>query len=364
MTTQECYYSGQCAPNAKRKSQAITGTLFLSHLALKQLPSWQEILASTITDSDELCRLLDLDLSALPKGHFLLKQFPLRVPAPYLNRIEKGNARDPLLLQVFPDAREALQVPEFSSDPLEEAAVNPLPGILHKYTGRVLLLVTSSCAIHCRYCFRRHFPYDENLPGKQQWQESLAYLAEDKSISEVIFSGGDPLTLPDNYLDWFIDELSRFDHIQRIRFHTRMPIMIPQRITPALCRILANQRFRTILVLHSNHAREFDREVDQACLMLKQSGIELLNQSVLLKNINDTSVALAALSESLFNAGVLPYYLHLFDRVANAAHFDVDNERGIALIRELQAMLPGYLVPRLVREIPGEASKTLAGFND
>lgn len=322
--------------------------------------SWQEILAGTIKNTEELCRRLDLKQDALPADHPLLKNFPVRVPAPFLARMEIGNPNDPLLLQVFPGAAEANSTPGFINDPLEESNANPHPGILHKYKGRALLLVTSSCAIHCRYCFRRHFPYADNLPGRQHWRESLDYIANDTSLSEIIFSGGDPLTLPDAYLGWFIEELSRFDHIKRIRLHTRLPIMIPQRITESLCELLANPRFQTILVLHSNHPGEFDVEVDEACQKLSQAGVCLLNQSVLLKGINDSPATLAALSERLFSAGVLPYYLHLLDRVIGAAHFEVNEKDASVLMKKLQATLPGYLVPKLVREIPGEAAKTLA----
>jgi len=332
----------------------------LSIIPLKQDLSWQQILANTINNTAELCSFLDLEdkLDSLPEDHPLLQQFPLRVPAPYLGRIERGNLRDPLLLQVFPGASEADAAPGYHPDPLEEAASNPEPGVLHKYQGRALLLVTSSCAIHCRYCFRRHFPYNENLPGRQHWKQSLAYIKEDTSISEVIFSGGDPLTLPDTYLEWFLEELSNFEHIKRIRLHTRLPIMIPQRITSSLVRILANPRFQTILVVHCNHAQEFDSAVDHACQLLKQAGITLLNQSVLLSGINDSATALINLSQRLFEAGILPYYLHMLDKVTGAAHFEVDEAAAIELMRALQNALPGYLVPKLVRELPGEAAKT------
>jgi EF-P beta-lysylation protein EpmB len=322
--------------------------------------SWQEILAGTIKNTEDLCRQLKLERDALPANHPLLKNFPVRVPAPFLSRMETGNPYDPLLLQVFPGTAEADNVSGFNLDPLEESSANPLPGILHKYKGRALLLVTSSCAVHCRYCFRRHFPYADNQPGRQHWKKSLDYIANDTSLSEIIFSGGDSLTLPDAYLGWFIDELSRIDHVKRIRFHTRLPVMIPQRITDSLCTLLANPRFRTILVLHSNHPREFDIEVDEACRKLKNAGVLLLNQSVLLKGINDSPKTLAALSERLFTAGVMPYYLHLLDRVTGAAHFEVNEKEASGLMKELQAVLPGYLVPKLVREIPGESAKTLA----
>ena len=332
----------------------------MNTIPLIQQDSWQKILARPVTDAAELCRLLDLDMAALPAGHPLLKGFPVRVPLPYLSRMTRGDALDPLLLQAFPLPDEAVAEDGYSDDPLAEAAVNPAPGVLHKYHGRALLLVTSACAIHCRYCFRRHFPYGDNQPGKSRWRESLAYIAADTSISEVILSGGDPLTLPDAYLAWFYTELAAIDHVARIRLHTRLPIMIPQRITENLCRILANPRFRTILVMHSNHAREFDADVHLACRSLQQAGITLLNQSVLLRRVNDSADALAALSERLFAAGVLPYYLHLLDKVAGAAHFDVPESRALALVQELREKLPGYLVPKLVREQPGAGAKTPA----
>lgn len=321
------------------------------------------MLTNTLTDTAELCRLLGLDADTLPPGHPLLQQFPLRVPAPYLARIRKGDPGDPLLLQVLPALAEALEVPGYSDDPLAEAAANPQPGILHKYRGRALLLATSACAVHCRYCFRRHFPYADNLPGRREWQASLDYIGADTGIREVIFSGGDPLTLQDRYLQWFFEALAQFPHVERIRIHTRLPVMIPQRITPALCRLLANPRFRTILVVHSNHAQELDAAVDAACKLLRETGATLLNQSVLLRGVNDSVPVLAALSERLFAAGILPYYLHLLDPVRGAAHFDVPEARGRQLVQALQAQLPGYLVPRLVREVPGAESKTLAGFS-
>ena len=330
----------------------------IEHAAhIDSLP-WQEILANTVRDTESLCQLLEIERHSLPDNHPLLQQFPVRVPSPYLDRIRKGDPGDPLLLQVFPDAAEAAEVPGYVADPLLESESNPIPGILHKYEGRVLLVATSSCAIHCRYCFRRHFPYSDNHSGKQGWKESLEYIRADSSIREIIFSGGDPLTLPDSYLAWFLDELDSIRHVIRIRFHTRLPIMIPQRITTALCKLLANSRFQTILVIHSNDAQELDEEVDMACRKLKSSGVTLLNQSVLLRGINDNVPVLAELSERLFSAGILPYYLHLMDPVSGAAHFNVDTTEATKLMGKLQSVLPGYLVPKLVREEPGQPSKT------
>lgn len=330
----------------------------IPHVSLVDSLSWQEILANTVRDTETLRQLLEIDRLSLPDNHPLLQRFPVRVPTPYLARIRKGDPRDPLLLQVFPDAAEAADVPGYVTDPLLESESNPKPGILHKYDGRALLVATSSCAIHCRYCFRRHFPYTDNHSGKQGWKESLEYIRADSSIREIIFSGGDPLTLPDSYLAWFLDELDNISHVTRIRFHSRLPIMIPQRITTAFCELLANSRFQTILVIHSNHAQELDEEVDLACRRLKSSGVTLLNQSVLLRGINDDAHVLAELSERLFSVGILPYYLHLMDPVSGTAHFNVDTPEATKLLGDLQGVLPGYLVPKLVREEPGKPSKT------
>jgi L-lysine 2,3-aminomutase len=321
--------------------------------------TWQETLSNLLTDPQELLNILKLDAEQTNLSLAALKDFPLRIPRPYLSRIKPGNPNDPLLLQVLPKLQESMGYPGFSTDPLSENNVNPKPGLLHKYQGRALLIPTSSCAIHCRYCFRRHFPYDNNRPSKNQWQDSLQYLADNNSISEVILSGGDPLTLSDRHLDWLVTELGAIPHLRRLRIHTRLPIMIPQRITSGLCELLSRQRLDTVVILHSNHAQEFDTEVDAACLRLKQSGASLLNQSVLLKNINDSSSTLITLSERLFQAGIIPYYLHLLDKVEGAGHFEVSEGKGLSLMQEIQKKLPGYLVPRLVREVSGQSSKTL-----
>ncbi|MDC0598275.1 EF-P beta-lysylation protein EpmB [Gammaproteobacteria bacterium] len=331
----------------------------LKTIPIQALPSWQESLSDLITDPQELLALLALDEKQTGLSLKALQDFPLRVPRPYLSRISPGNPADPLLLQVLPSQQEEHFFPGFSNDPLGESAVNPTPGLLHKYSGRSLLLTTSSCAIHCRYCFRRHFPYEDNRPGKNKWQESLDYIAQDSSVNEVILSGGDPLTLSDKHLAWFINELNTISHIKRLRIHTRLPIMIPHRVNDSLCQLLSKQRFQVVVVIHSNHAQEFDSHVDSACRRLKENGASLLNQSVLLKGVNDSCTALTELSERLFDAGVLPYYLHILDKVTGAGHFDVSIDRARQLIQEIQAQLPGYLVPRLVCENAGQTSKTL-----
>lgn len=331
----------------------------LKSIPVKAVPHWQEVLSDLVTDPRELLSILGLNAEEVGLSLDAISNFPLRVPRPYLARIKPGDVNDPLLKQVLPIVEETKIVPGYSADPLGENTVNPRPGLLHKYHGRVLLVTTSSCAIHCRYCFRRHFPYKENNPGKKQWQQTLQYLADDSSIHEVILSGGDPLVLSDRYLKWLMDELATIPHLQRLRFHTRLPVMIPQRVGPGLCELLSSSRFNTLVVIHSNHANEIDEDVVQACSGLSNAGVTLLNQSVLLKGVNDSKHALIELSEHLFAAGVLPYYLHLPDKVQGTAHFEVGEETARELLQQIQAELPGYLVPRLVREKPGYPAKIL-----
>ncbi|MDT8398669.1 MAG: EF-P beta-lysylation protein EpmB [Pseudomonadales bacterium] len=336
----------------------------LKPLMLTTEPGWQEVLSDLLTDPLELLRLLDLNADMCGLSLDAVRNFPLRVPRPYLARIKPGDPHDPLLRQVLPVTTEMLPSPGFSLDPLGESLVNPQQGLLHKYHGRALLIVTSSCAIHCRYCFRRHFPYDDNNPGRRQWRQALEYLAADDSIEEIILSGGDPLAASDRHLQWLVGELEDIRHLRRLRIHTRLPIMIPQRITPELGAWLSASRLQKVVVIHCNHANELDDAVTRACSRLRDSGATLLNQSVLLKGINDSTEALITLSESLMAAGVLPYYLHLLDKVQGAVHFDVSEARARELIRALQTRLPGYLVPRLVREIAGNPSKTPVNIDE
>jgi EF-P beta-lysylation protein EpmB len=321
--------------------------------------TWQEQLANLVTDLPELLAALRLDAAQLDVSEEALRDFPLRVPRPYLARMKPGDPQDPLLLQVLPQATELLSMPGYTRDPLGEAPANKHSGLLHKYEGRVLLIATQSCAIHCRYCFRRHFPYAENRPGRAQWQDTFDYIAADASISEVILSGGDPLAVSNTYLQWMLDNLLAIPHVQRLRIHTRLPIMLPARVDGPLLQMLGKRRQQVVMVLHANHAQEFDAEVDSACARLRAEGIHLLNQSVLLKGINDSVDSLAALSERLLAAGVLPYYVHMPDKVQGTAHFDVTDTQAHTLMQALHARLPGYLVPRLVREESGKAGKTL-----
>ena len=258
----------------------------------------------------------------------------------------------------MPQQQELKNFPGFVSDPLAEQKFNPKPGILHKYAGRALLMPTSSCAIHCRYCFRRHFPYTENRPDKKQWLDSLQYILADASITEVILSGGDPLAISDKHLEWLLEHLEAIPHIKRVRIHTRFPVVIPQRVTQQLCDLFLRYQLRFVMVLHTNHAQELDEEVSAACKKLKGAGVDLFNQSVLLKNINDNPGTLINLSERLFTCGVTPYYLHMLDKVKGSGHFEVNLQNAKSLMTKIRARLPGYLVPTLVQEEPAAANKT------
>ncbi|WP_300271450.1 EF-P beta-lysylation protein EpmB [Halomonas sp.] len=321
-------------------------------------PAWQAQLAGAIRDPRELCRRLGLDERWLPgaeAGHGL---FEVRVPEAFLARMRLGDPDDPLLRQVLPLDAEARPAPGYVADPLEEAAHTPSKGLIHKYAGRVLLIASPACAVNCRYCFRRHFPYAENSPSRAQWEASLATLRDDTTIREAILSGGDPLAASDRRLAWLVERLGEIPHLKRLRIHTRLPVVIPERVDDALLAWLSATRLQKVVVLHINHADEIDDAVIAACARLRGAGVTLLNQSVLLRGVNDSVAALAALSERLFDAGVLPYYLHVLDPVAGAAHFDVPDEEARELVAGLREVLPGFLMPRLVREIPGEGSKT------
>ena len=321
-------------------------------------PAWQAQLSGAIRDPGELCRRLGLDDSWLPgaeRGHAL---FDVRVPEAFLARMRHGDPDDPLLRQVLPLAAEDKILPGYVSDPLAEADHTPARGVIHKYAGRVLLIASPVCAVNCRYCFRRHFPYEQNAPSRSQWDVSLEYLHGDTSISEAILSGGDPLATSDRQLAWLVGRLDNVPHLKRLRIHTRLPVVIPDRVDDTLLGWLSATRLQKVVVLHINHANEIDDAVVAACERLKGAGATLLNQSVLLRGVNDSVDALASLSERLFEAGILPYYLHVLDPVEGAAHFDVIDEEARELVAGLRETLPGFLMPRLVREIPGEASKT------
>ena len=324
---------------------------------LRQVPVWQSALTRAIGDPAELLAAVGLSHEWLPAAQAAARLFPLRVPRGFVARMRPRDPHDPLLRQVLPLAEECLAVAGFVDDPVGDRAAMVAPGVLHKYEGRVLLTVTGACAVHCRYCFRRHFPYAEANPAADQWRGALEYIAGDESIGEAILSGGDPLTLSDRRLAGLARELAAIPHLRRLRLHTRLPIVLPERVDDELLDWLGATGLRTVMVVHANHANEIDASVRAALARLKAAGVELLNQSVLLRGVNDSDAALAGLSETLFAAGVLPYYLHQLDRVQGAAHFEVTEETARRLMAELHRRLPGYLVPRLVREVPGAPGK-------
>lgn len=320
--------------------------------------SWQNLLARSITDPRQLLDRLQLDPALLDGAIAASADFPLRVPEPYLQRMQPGDPNDPLLRQVLPLGEELLEQPGFIMDPLGEKETNARPGIIHKYHGRLLLIVSGGCAVNCRYCFRRHFPYGDNNLSSEEWQQALDYIRNDQSIREVIYSGGDPLAATDKRLAWLTRELAAIPHVRRLRVHTRLPVVIPQRVTSELIDALCGTRLPVSMVLHCNHANELDQALGEAVQQLRQAGVMLLNQSVLLKGVNDNIEDLVSLSETLGDHGIMPYYLHVLDHVKGAQHFHVDDRTAKELATRMVARLPGFLVPRLVREIAGEASKT------
>ncbi|EMA4138484.1 EF-P beta-lysylation protein EpmB [Cronobacter turicensis] len=333
----------------------------MAHIVTLKTPSredWLSQLADVITDPDELLHLLNIDASEeLLAGRDARRLFALRVPRAFAARMEKGNPQDPLLRQVLTSREEFVAAPGFTTDPLEEQN-SVVPGLLHKYHNRALLLVKGGCAVNCRYCFRRHFPYADNQGNKRNWQAALDYIATHPELDEIIFSGGDPLMAKDHELEWLVANIEAIPHIKRLRIHSRLPIVIPARITDALVRLLGETRLQVLLVNHINHAQEIDDAFRAGMTKLRAAGVTLLNQSVLLKGVNDNAATLAALSNALFDAGVMPYYLHVLDKVQGAAHFMVSDDEARAIMRELLSQVSGYLVPKLAREIGGEPSKT------
>ncbi|MFB9886505.1 EF-P beta-lysylation protein EpmB [Balneatrix alpica] len=320
---------------------------------------WQEEMRTVIRQPAELLQLLQLDPGLLPAAEQAARLFPLRVPRPYLQRMQPGNPQDPLLLQVLPLGLELQSVPGFASDPLEEANSNPLPGLIHKYASRVLLIANGACAINCRYCFRRHFPYEDNNPSRAEWQPILDYIQAHPEVNEVILSGGDPLANSDSRLAALITALEALPQLSRLRIHSRLPVVIPSRVTPELVQILGQSRLKVVLVSHINHPQEIDAEVCTQLSKLRQAGVHLLNQAVLLKGINDQLSTQVALAEALFAADILPYYLFVLDNVAGAAHFAISDSQAEQLHLQLQQKLPGFLVAKLAREVPGRPHKTL-----
>jgi EF-P beta-lysylation protein EpmB len=320
-------------------------------------PAWQQHLADAIREPAELLAALDLPSHLLPQPEGATLSFPLRVPRGYVALMERGNPNDPLLRQVLPLDAENAAASGFVTDPVGDLAARALPGVLHKYHGRALLIVTGACGVHCRYCFRRHYPYVDSGLTREREHAALAYLREDTSITEVILSGGDPLTLTDTRLAKFVAQLADIPRLQRLRIHTRLPVVLPERITAEFVDWLSGSRLKPVMVIHANHPRELDSNLAEGLARLAHAGVTLLNQSVLLRGVNDDPTTLAALSTRLFDVGVLPYYLHQLDRVHGAAHFEVTDTTARAVHRALMNQLPGYLVPRLVREQASARSK-------
>lgn len=318
---------------------------------------WQQLWREAIRDPRELLCLLGLEAHAARISDAAAAQFPLRVPRGFAARMRHGDPDDPLLRQVLPVIEEDRIVPGFELDAVGDGAARGATGLIHKYEGRALLIATGSCAVHCRYCFRRHFPYAEETAAANRWQAIIDYLRADPSISEVLLSGGDPLSLSTAKLAELTDALATLPQIRRLRLHTRLPVVLPERVDAPLLDWLGRLPWPVVVVVHANHPNEIDTTVAGAFAKLRRKGVTLLNQSVLLRGVNDNAATLIALSERLFECGVLPYYLHQLDHVAGAAHFEIDDAQALAVLANLQARLPGYLVPKLVREVAGDTGK-------
>lgn len=325
----------------------------INHLITQK--NWQTQLSEAITSVDELLSILKLE--SLRENVYVPKHFELRVPRGFVAKMTIGDRDDPLLKQVLPDQREQVNVTGYVADPLSENTQNPVKGMLHKYQSRVLLTITGACAIHCRYCFRQHFDYSANMPTADAKENIVNYIAEHPEINEVILSGGDPLNVTNRRLFAWLDTLESIPQLTTIRLHTRLPVVIPARLDEALLERLSQSRCHIVMVIHCNHANEIDVLTSEYLQRARAAGITLLNQAVLLKGINDSVEVQAQLSQRLFSAGVLPYYLHVLDKVAGAAHFDKDEQSSIKLYWSLLAALPGYLVPKLVRELPNKLFK-------
>ena len=322
----------------------------------RRLPGWQLSMRAAIRDGGELCRRLGLGELAVESSQ-ATAGFSVFVPLEFLARMRPGDREDPLLLQVLPVAAEMQTTPGFDLDPVGDRLATLRPGLVQKYAGRALLIVTGACAVHCRYCFRRHFPYSDTPNSIVDWQPALDTIAADDSIGEVLFSGGDPLTVVDWRLSQLATSVAQISHVRRLRIHTRLPIMIPSRVNDELLDWLSGTRLRPYLVVHANHPREIDPSVTAALRRLVDAGIPVLNQSVLLRGVNDRAGVLASLSERLLDAGVIPYYLHQLDRVEGAAHFEVPVDQGKRIVASLRQRLPGYGVPQYVREVTGQPNK-------
>ena len=324
---------------------------------LRFTKNWQQQLAEAFTNIDDLCNYLHLSPDDLPFSIAAAEDFPLRVPLSFAASMEKGNPDDPLLRQVLPIKDEFFNYPGFNLDPVGDLPAVTRAGVIHKYHGRVLLINTGSCAINCRYCFRRNFPYSDLQLSRQKEHAAIQYIHEDSAISEVILSGGDPLLLSETRFANLIQQLDNIKHLKRIRIHSRLPIVLPARISDELINTLIHSSKQIVIVVHCNHANEINSRVITACKRLRNNGIILFNQSVLLKGVNNNAAVLCELSEQLFSHGIIPYYLHVLDKATGTGHFEVSEAEALTLIKRVQATLPGYLVPKLVKEKAGAKSK-------
>ena len=319
--------------------------------------NWLKQLSNAISDPYQLLEQLEIDATPWESGLRARKLFPMRVPQSFVDRMGKGNPYDPLLQQVLPLSQEFEVHSGYSQDPLEEQGA-VVPGLLHKYASRALMIVKGGCAVNCRYCFRRHFPYQDNKGNKENWQLALDYIASQPDIDEVILSGGDPLMAKDRELEWLINKIEGIDHVATLRIHSRLPVVIPARVTDTLCELLQTTRLNTVFVTHINHANEVNSEFSDAIGRLRAANVIMLNQAVLLKGINDSIEAQVALSHAIFNAGILPYYLHVLDKVQGAAHYFISDQDAKQLMQGVIKKVSGYLVPKLTREEGGKTSKT------
>lgn len=348
-----CLFMSNPLPQTAQTSDHIKIT------SLTETPNWVLEIKHAIKHLDVLASELNLDKEALQTGNSAHQAFSLMVPRPYLERIEKGNQLDPLLLQILPLQQEMEQVQGYVKDPLAEKEHNPKKALVHKYSSRILVITSGTCAINCRYCFRRHFPYADNHLSQSEWSSLIDYLQCHPEINEVILSGGDPLMIKDKQLAQRIAALEDLPQIKRLRIHTRLPVVIPSRINPEMLEWIKQTRLKIIMVWHINHANEIDEYVAEAAAKLVKAGVKLFNQGVILKNVNDTPEAQVTLSEALFDADILPYYMFTLDPVEGAAHFDISLDDAKLLMGKVAAKLPGYLVPKLAKEIPGKSAKTL-----
>lgn len=335
----------------KRSSGNIAGNI-------ESTGDWKKELANATTSAHDLLRRLNLETHL--EAADLRPAFKCLATESYINKMQPGNINDPLLRQVLPlDKENDLQIQSAGSiDPVGDVGAMTSPGLLHKYHGRALLISTGACAIHCRYCFRRHYPYQQSACSSDALDKALDYLQQHTEIDEIILSGGDPLILENTKLDQLIKRLETIEHLQTLRIHTRLPVVLPSRINTGLLQSLSSSRFDVVMVIHANHANELQQAEYSKLQLLHQAGVTLLNQSVLLKGINDDCETLITLSKRLFECKTLPYYLHMLDPVAGAMHFAIDKKAALKLRNEMERQLPGYLVPKLVQEIAGKQAKT------